>query len=483
MNAIFSAYKFNNAEFLRNLWIEFSWIKVAVIPLLMLLVAFIIAGADLFQKPESFCTVMYFITLLCAIMSHLVMANLSAAAAIRVETTDNTWDFQRMSSLTSGELSMGKLYGATSFYNYCTLLAIIINVICIQFMPIPSKELWYYMTLVGPISLLLCGFLGQSISFWLSINPSASTSKRKGGSSGAALLGIIASGNLFYHFTQIGLMNIGHNYLGGAEVSSSVVWHGFHIETIHFMILSLAFFLLCTHMGIYRLMRIEMQYKNMPFVWIAFVFAMLVYLTGVPDVLETASSVIAFEHSPIAYKLLLASFLILPVAYMGGYTWAGNTVGYTRFFTSIRNKDTQSILTSIPPWFINTAITGLLIVITMIATPQQTDKLAINGTVLIFGVFWMMIRDIIIFHTILMPGATKHPGFIIILYVVCMYLLGPEVYETQDFALFMPITKGSYFAQTPLIIEIILAAGLLYLSYKKANKIANSEPSPGTATP
>lgn len=465
MKSIFSAKPFNTAELMRHVWTEFSFVRMIIIPLLIALVAFSFSG--LFTSAMG----IYVVTLCAALMSHMVLANLAASAAMRAESTDNTWDFQRMSPLTSGELSMGKLYGSTSFYHYCTAVAIILNVISAQFLDNVPHELWVYMTFVGPLSLILCGLLGQSISFLASIY--TFSMKRKGASSGGALFGILVGGLTLNYFTVIALKDTAQNFVSKSSVSDFISWHGIQIETIQFMIISIAFFLLCVHTGIYRLMRIEMQYKNMPFVWIGFITAILVYLTGIPEALLSLTRHSVTDVQDVSGKITCAAMIMLPIIYIGGYSWAANTVGYTRFFTAVKNKDASGALTSVPPWFVNLALALLLIILAMAASTTQAAPAEIQKMiVLAIGILLLIIRDVTVFHAILMPGATKHAGFFLILYMLCVYFLGPKIYGLSEIAVFMPKPNGVYLALWPLILEIALAAALLYASFRKARMLA-----------
>ncbi len=116
---------FLTPEFHRNLWLRVSPFRLAAVPVVIALMVWIAfnlstSGSLAESLMNASLTGYFFVT--------LVWGTYEAAAALPNEVKDKTWDFQRMSPLSPGQLAFGKLFGSTSFVWYigAILLAIFV---------------------------------------------------------------------------------------------------------------------------------------------------------------------------------------------------------------------------------------------------------------------------------------------------------------------------------------------------------------------
>lgn len=113
-----------NPEFRRQLWLNFSPARLAVLPMLLLAcfaAVFLSAKSDPAQALAVTGTVLFFILV-------LGMGTFAAGASVMDEITDRTWDLQRMSAMQPWAMTWGKLAGSTAYGWYggglCLLVAV-----------------------------------------------------------------------------------------------------------------------------------------------------------------------------------------------------------------------------------------------------------------------------------------------------------------------------------------------------------------------
>jgi len=112
---------FINPEFHRNLWVEFTPLRLLVMPVLLGLgaYAFMKVQGDPFMALTSSCMVAFFVIV-------VVWGCHTAASTLQDEVRNNVWDFQRISSISPAQYAFGKLFGATSYVWYFGLAVWII---------------------------------------------------------------------------------------------------------------------------------------------------------------------------------------------------------------------------------------------------------------------------------------------------------------------------------------------------------------------
>ena len=122
-----------NPELKRNLLIEFSPQRLIAMPLIL---GLIFAAA---WTAEGRPGVIFTAEVLFALLIFLWDTR-KAAGAFDSEIARNTWDGQRLSALTAGQIFTGKLFGSTSFVLYGAILILAANVHANLGFPVLGQE-------------------------------------------------------------------------------------------------------------------------------------------------------------------------------------------------------------------------------------------------------------------------------------------------------------------------------------------------------
>src|SRR4051812_6191928 len=114
-----------NSEIRRNLWLEFSAHRLIAMPVGLSLIFYVADKLDeskglAAHNPHASLAItagtLYFLLV-------KIWGGHKAAEAVIEEVNDNTWDFQKLSALSPAQLTLGKLFGGTSYSWYGGLMA------------------------------------------------------------------------------------------------------------------------------------------------------------------------------------------------------------------------------------------------------------------------------------------------------------------------------------------------------------------------
>ncbi len=245
-----------NPEFRRQLWLQFTATRLALLPALLLAcflavffsskyggaaLALSIAGAGLF------------------VVLVWGMGTLAAGASVMDEISERTWDQQRMSAMQPWAMAWGKLAGSSAYGWYGGALCLLVTV--------PSALLTPERPLVA--SLVLVGVLtGVSLqALLLAVNLQM---VQMGGP-------IARRGGVW---TLLLLMLWGIGPLLGSVRGGEVVWWGSSFQQLNFTVLSMVLLTVCTLTAAWRSMAEVLAVRQLPWAWPALAVVVTLYLTG-----------------------------------------------------------------------------------------------------------------------------------------------------------------------------------------------------------
>ena len=247
-----------NPEFRRYLWLEFSAQRVVLMPIVIALFAwltYLVSGSTDGVADT-------------ALWSYgalgLIWGTRLASESVISEIGGRTWDGQRMSALGPWAMSWAKLFGSTAYAWYgCALLG----------------ALFLAATAAGGASLapalerLVLTTACLVIAHAASLLASLHAVRRRAGeapSRGAGLfsLGLVAA--------------VPFLLWGNAARSSApaLQWYGGFYEMAPFAITSTVVYAAWAVTGLYMLMRLELQRRNLPLAWLAFVVFVVAWCAG-----------------------------------------------------------------------------------------------------------------------------------------------------------------------------------------------------------
>ncbi|MEQ8193655.1 MAG: hypothetical protein RIB59_04115 [Rhodospirillales bacterium] len=252
-----------NPEFRRNLWLEFSDHRLVALPVILgaiFLLVFLFNGRDLDQNTGMIAAFMYIVVI-------FLWGTRLAAESVLEEVNNRTWDLQRMSAIGAWQMAWGKLFGSTSYAWYGAL-------ICLGFYVIS------YESILPPVALLIAvalyvgsGVLAHAICLLVSLQ--AIQRRRAFGRvqvMSYQFLGLICALPPLY----AGLSGYGED-----GIYRVTTWYGEPFPLSVTMVLALAAFVAWSLIGVYALMRVELQQANKPWLWLGFVVFAMVYFAGI----------------------------------------------------------------------------------------------------------------------------------------------------------------------------------------------------------
>jgi hypothetical protein len=310
-----------NPEFQRNLWLEAAPRRVAgaltAVALIYGAVALAVRGEMTHAAPALAMSGLV-VFLVCA----GVWASRAAGASVLNEIAQRTWDFQRLSALTPWQMTWGKLFGATSLAWICALTGIA------AMLPAMAQG----GSAAGPWQIaffLALALLLQAVSFGaalIGVRKARAEGRmaRNSGVLGGLVIGLFllssAAGSAGFQ-RGVGMDWISH-LLGGKGFIPW--WSGYHSAEV-FRALATAVFAAFALAGAWRLMRLELQMRNGPLVWPAFLAFLAVFAGGFP-----------FRQGGLSASLLTAGLAVALCAYAAAFAEPADRVRLRRFARAVR---------------------------------------------------------------------------------------------------------------------------------------------------
>lgn len=282
-----------NPEFRRNLWLELNPRRIVLSAVFLSLVFF---AAALWDKGSSYAaTVAVFLYYIIVVVWGAHNAALSVVGEIR----ERTWDAQRLSSLSASEMMWGKLFGST-IYNWfmgAICLAVVLVHSLVHDGPLAALIDFVYFAAIGAIA--------QASSLLASL---LAVRRRRTHSRGEIFLyqlaGLAAAVAVYWVWRAA-------NPAGGRPYAAPVVWWGVTFGAQPFLLASLALFTGWTLLGCYRQMRLELKIENGPFVWLAFLGFIGLYVAGFDAWLSQEAMTAGWDTSALRLSLAASAFAAL----------------------------------------------------------------------------------------------------------------------------------------------------------------------------
>ncbi|MCS5708162.1 hypothetical protein CC99x_004520 [Candidatus Berkiella cookevillensis] len=432
---------FNNAEFRRNIWLDFSLQRILLTSLIIGLIVYLfqLAGSHSTSAAIAFALACYFIFL---------WGTKNASECVIEEVNLNTWDFQRQSALTPLEMSFGKLIGSTAFAWYGTFISLILYVFLALNTSTTATELSLYGQLFNVktldighevILLLMGGLLTQSIALILSLQV---LSKARHGHN-------IKTFRYFLIAIFIG-GTITHQTFLLSSLSTTITWHHIEFNAASFIPISLFIFLIWSLIGVYRSFSKELQYSQIPWIWLIFNLYCVIYFSGftfaaplseqLNEIEKLKDLQTVFKSAPIYTAFMVALLLSYCAILIDNVSY----LQYKRLITHFNEKRIVEALNYSPLWIISVAfllITGLI----AIASPLPLSKFidSFSSSILILTTILFLMRDIALMHYFTLKQKSRILGTFV-LYLFLLYVLFPFLLKVSQLNSLLPLFIPSY---------------------------------------
>ncbi|MBI5696200.1 MAG: hypothetical protein HZC51_10795 [Nitrospirae bacterium] len=425
-----------NPELKRNLWLELTPHRLAGMPLVLFAIFFLAASLDKTEaaKAISGVSVVLFIALV------VLWGTRQAAESVNEEVRDHTWDGQRMSSIGPWDMTWGKLLGSTVFPWYggaiCLVAYVLSSMVAVERNPVETA-----------LMMTLAGLFGQSVAMLASLQ--AVRKDRKYNKSNAAGIFILGVG-LTWPIISFAL-----------NASVMFKWYGIEFESLSFTTMSLAVFLAWAVTGVYRLMRTELQMKNGPYVWLAFVCFVSMYVAGFGWADNEG-------HELFNMTTLAASTATLAV-YLMAFSERKDPVSFRRLVIAYGRRDWHRTLQELPCWAVALPVVAAASVCVMLTSgPQAMDGVPQTSfSMLVLASMLFVVRDL---SLILYFNFAKNPKRADMLMALCLFLfygILPGIMSGMDIdvlaALFWPRGDSLAFLSVAAAFAEAAVAGSLVL--------------------
>jgi hypothetical protein len=400
-----------NPELLRNIWLEASPFRLALIAgVVLLAVAASSAAPAQLASPQGVAQALYW-------FFAILWGTRSAALSVVAEIRERTWDSQKLSSIGPWAMVWGKLLGATAANWFGALL-------CLPFILLPAAAEY------GPAAAVLFGLVLLGLGIFaqaVALLASLVLIRRQSGNWRldaflCQVAGIMAS------FAYYPLAS--SSFAFRRMMDQPIVWWGRELTLGNFQLVSLLLFLGWALVACWRVMRAELRFANGPYVWLAWLAYSALYAAGFGPVLAEK---LEKEGVPgDGLPLVLAAVTLLASTYSMAFLEAKDPVRLRWLGEQIRAGRLHVAFRAADCWMLSYAATliaglALFALWSGLHPPLALAVLALLG---------FLTRDIAIFLLARFYGGPKG-DFAALAILAVLYLLLPVLLGGQNISLFL----------------------------------------------
>jgi hypothetical protein len=237
--------------------------------------------------------------------------------------------------------------------------------------------------------------------------------------------------------------------------SDSILWFAVPVTVQVFTSLTIGSLVVWAVIGCYRLMRTELQMRNAPWVWIAFVLYCMAYAAGIAWTERGMrfGQVGAGGDSPLSSALLIAFLVAMALALAMLFIEPKDPVELRRFVVSIRERRRQVLLQSIPRWLCAAPIAVLVMLALFVNDSREAVYCA--------SLMAFFVRDAGIVVLLNLSANRRRADAAAFLYLLVLYGLLPAIINAaSDLSvegwLWPSAGKGLFAAIAPALLQAVV---------------------------
>ncbi|MEZ4978948.1 MAG: hypothetical protein R2772_06595 [Chitinophagales bacterium] len=416
----------NLTELKKNVWLYFSKASFIGIVVVYFLALFLTTSIS----DESTSGNIYAISIGFFIVITSIWGSFSLSNALLSELRNRTWVYQKMSAISALDMSFGKLFGPTAMH--WLVGAIFLSIATLASFSSRDHSLLSLFHL----------FLGTLFLHASSLVLSLLVVRQKQDSPDTTNL----SGRPFLLIAFFLILKaIASSFKTDLN---DFTWYGLAINSDFFETLSLLVFAIWAILGVYRNMREELQYQNLPNYWVAFNVFVVFYFSGLvfkevhEGVYTVFNGLFAFAFAMHVLLTVLTLFLE-PINFMD----------YLQFFKNWGKKSWEKIYASMPLWVFSLAFSFALCLV--LSLQMLVDKSLNLGEEESYSFLYPLVAFMFLLKSLLVNlflhlKQTKKANFVWFLYLALWYGLLPAtiggLFSAYGLFLFYPanvILSGS----------------------------------------
>lgn len=455
-----------NPEFKRNMWSELSFARLIGMPLILavvFLIAHLMANTKLGDGSYLWAGVnLYIVPFTLTILLIFWGTRLASEAAIQ-EVRQGTWWFQVTSTLGPWRMTWGKLFGATVYVWYGAFFCLLYYIFQ-KWGEVPLERLAFILGVH-----VLTGVFAQALSLLSSLY--ALQWRHQYGRFEILfhqLIGVLSGLGLL---RAVLFSSLPHRF------NSMVQWYEWSLPYPLFVVIGFLFALFWSVLGVYALMRLEMQRDNPPWFWLAFVASLVVALIGVKFNVRLALIL------PVPVGALVAFAFALAAVYLTACGEPKDAVRLRMLRNAAGEKRYKRALALFPRSFLTIPVVlGVTVYLIMnVKAPtfffKSDGEMAAFVVALkycIFAAFLFMLRDVLFIYVMSMMEKTRLQGdnVFAVLALLLSYSLFPAIFIALEMdvmvGVFLPWAQDDYaFILMPVIGQCLFVAWYFYHRWEK----------------
>ena len=327
-----------SAEFQRNLWLEFSPLRLIAAPgIIGILVGLVFAIGD---DSQGTGVTLYEFGSRAAYIALFIWGGWTAAGAVLGEISAQTWELQRMSALGAWSMTWGKLFGSTSYVWYVTAIMLAVAALGQSmggdtlFDDESDGVLW-------AVDLVVSGLLVQASAFAAGLLLAGKIRGRQRGSVLMAWIIGLAAGFAAALLTAkipsiTALFELG--------VIESIYWYDGRYRLENLALFSMVLFTGFAIFAGYRLLRRELQFRSWPWGLPLFALVLIGYVSGFPAARLTP------DQSFIGLLSTVALAVAVLFTYLSAFLDRNDPIRYRSLLTAFANGRFKEGLGLLPWW-------------------------------------------------------------------------------------------------------------------------------------
>ncbi|MDR2260745.1 MAG: hypothetical protein LBE06_07430 [Azoarcus sp.] len=435
---------FDNPEFRRNCWLKLSPIRLALMPVVILLVIMAIKAGDGGGQTIRMLACLGFLA-----MTALGGAK-EASGALREEFSCGTWDSQRMSSLTPWQMVWGKLFGSTLYVWYGGVILLGVAAFAAHGEGARIENIALTGVIFVEVALFLqCSAMLSTLCAWRMNRQTKQT-----------MIGILVV--FLFVFLMWGM--ICGIVVYDSDKFETIAWRHqvWDLQDLRDLFALFLFLLIAwVFIALWQVMRAEFLLRNHLGWWLAFYTFWLLWGAG-------------FVEKNWFVFFLSAVLVVWVSIYLFLFSGRKDQMAWLRLLTAFRRRDIRLLQHLAPGWLISFAVLVVLCVCALFAAGKQ------EGALFVFFASGLsfVVRDIVFILWINLVAA-RRPDVTAVLYLLVAYCVLPSFFGnlflppflSRDYMKLLFSTDFSFtmptFSISPLFAALLQAGLAGYLLHRR----------------
>ncbi|MCZ6845117.1 MAG: hypothetical protein O7F69_04380, partial [Alphaproteobacteria bacterium] len=408
-----------NPELRRNLWLELSTHRLIAMPVVGgaggLLCQCVESGGSLTLGDAEAASSVADAALVAYGLIVVLWGGRLAAGAVVEEIRDRTWDDQKLTAIGPWAMTVGKLFGSTVYTWYGGLIALAVFALARS----GHESLESIMT--SAVTYLAVGVLCQAAGLLFSL---------------LSVHGHAVGRRLnvtFFQLAGLGAVVLVYGVVGVFDEGLFERWHGVHVTLAIFAVNSTVAFALWAVLGVYRVMRAELQLAGRPWAWPLFCFFLGLYIVGLPDTWGRAG------QDTTVVRMAVFAVVIFALNYVGILFQSKDVVGFRRMLGALRAADSGAALENLPLWMITYGLALASALAVAIAIAQTADVGRDIQLTFVAAAVLFLTRDIALLLSLHLGRVSRRANLAAVVYWLVLYGLVPMLLKVFDGDAALPV--------------------------------------------